>query len=146
MATVSAAAATRKRGERAMPVAPVSTRILAIAARRRPVVAFAQRVETDCGLGPDACDFLFGNPQETPLRGLVEALIRHAEPRDVRWFGYKKYDSAAREAVARSLNQSRGPMSRRTSPLPPAASARSPQRCWRCSRSVTRCFTRVRAG
>ena len=40
--------------------------------------------------------------------GLVEALIRHAEPRDVHWFAYKKYDPAAREAVARSLRQSRG--------------------------------------
>ena len=62
----------------------------------------------DRGLGPDACDFVFGNPQEPPLRGLVEALIRHAEPRDVHWFAYKKYDPAAREAVARSLRQSRG--------------------------------------
>jgi aspartate aminotransferase len=49
---------------RAMPVATVSTRILAIAAGRRPFMAFAQRVEGDRGLAPDACDFLFGNPQE----------------------------------------------------------------------------------
>jgi aspartate aminotransferase len=110
-------------------------------------MAFAQRVEGDCGLGPDACDFLFGNPQETPLRGLVEALIRHAEPRDVRRFGYKKYDSAAREAVTRSLRQSRG---RPYEPADVAITAGGfgaiAAALLRCSRSATRCFTRVRAG
>ena len=91
-----------------MPVATVSSRMLAIAEEKRTVTAFTERILGDRGLGPGACDFVFGNPQEPPLRGLVEALIRHAEPRDVHWFGYKKYDSAAREAVARSLRQSRG--------------------------------------
>lgn len=42
------------------------------------------------------------------LRGLVEAIIRHAEPHDVHWFGYQKYDPSARDAVARSLSQARG--------------------------------------
>ena len=91
-----------------MPVAPVSSRMLAVAEEMRAVIAFAQRVLEGHGLGPDACDFMFGNPQEPPLRGLVEALIRHTEPRDVHWFGYQKYDPAAREAVARSLRQSYG--------------------------------------
>ena len=91
-----------------MPVAPVSSRMLAVAEEMRAVIAFAQRVVEGHGLGPDACDFMFGNPQEPPLRGLVEAFIRYTEPRDVHWFGYQKYEPAAREAVARSLRQSYG--------------------------------------
>jgi aspartate aminotransferase len=79
----------------------------AAAEDRRLVTRFSQRI-MEHSLGPNACDFLFGNPQEPPLRGLVEALIRHAEPRDVHWFGYGKYDPLAREVVARSLRQSRG--------------------------------------
>jgi aspartate aminotransferase len=86
----------------------VSSRMLAVTEERRAVNVFGRRLLEGHGLGPDACDFMFGNPQEPPLRGLVEALIRHAEPRDVHWFGYQKYDPAAREAVARSLRQSRG--------------------------------------
>lgn len=90
-----------------MPVATVSSRMLASCEEKSAVTAFARRL-VDPGLGPDACDFLFGNPQEQPLRGLVEALIRHAEPRDIHWFGYQKYDPAAREAVASALSRARG--------------------------------------
>ena len=78
-----------------MPVATVSSRMLALSEERRTVTAFTQRIVGDRGLGPDACDFVFGNPQEPPLRGLVEAFIRYAEPRDVHWFAYKNYDPAA---------------------------------------------------
>ncbi len=89
-------------------MATVSSRMLATGEEMRAVIAFAQRVLEGGGLGPDACDFMFGNPQEPPLSGLVEALVRHAEPRDVHWFGYQKHDPSAREAVARSLDRSRG--------------------------------------
>ena len=33
-------------------------------------------------LDPDVADFTFGNPQELPLPGLVEALQRHSVPLD----------------------------------------------------------------
>ena len=89
-----------------MPVATVSSRMLAATEGKRAVTSFGRRVLG--GLGPDACDFMFGNPKEPPLRGLVKALIRHAEPRDVHWFGYQTSDPSAREAVARALCQSRG--------------------------------------
>ena len=91
-----------------MSVATVSSRMMAVADEMRSVMAFGERVLEGSGLGPDACDFMFGNPQEPPLRGLVDAIIRHAEPRDVHWFGYQKYDQAAREAAARSLSRARG--------------------------------------
>ena len=90
-----------------MSDATVSSRMLDVAEEMRAVTAFGQRV-LEGRLGPDACDFMFGNPQEPPLRGLVEAIIRHAEPRDVHWFGYQKYDQSARDAVARTLRKVRG--------------------------------------
>ncbi|TCU15387.1 aminotransferase class I/II-fold pyridoxal phosphate-dependent enzyme [Rhizobium sullae] len=91
-----------------MPIAAVSSRMLAVTEEMRAVMDFAQRVLEGDGLGPDACDFMFGNPQEPPLRGLVDALVRHAEPQDVHWFGYQKYDAVARETVARKLSETRG--------------------------------------
>ncbi|WP_086996090.1 aminotransferase class I/II-fold pyridoxal phosphate-dependent enzyme [Rhizobium sullae] len=91
-----------------MPIAAVSSRMLAVTEEMRAVMDFGQRVLEGDGLGPDACDFMFGNPQEPPLRGLVDALVRHAEPQDVHWFGYQKYDAVARETVARKLSETRG--------------------------------------
>ncbi|WP_431281835.1 aminotransferase class I/II-fold pyridoxal phosphate-dependent enzyme [Humitalea sp. 24SJ18S-53] len=91
-----------------MAIATVSSRMLATAEERRTLRQFVQRVVSERGFGPDACDFTFGNPQEPPLRGLVEALIRHAEPRGVHWFAYITHNPVAREAVARSLRQARG--------------------------------------
>ncbi|MEK1890541.1 MAG: aminotransferase class I/II-fold pyridoxal phosphate-dependent enzyme [Phyllobacterium sp.] len=90
-----------------MPIATVSSRMLAVTDEMRTVMDFATKILEGDGLGPDACDFMFGNPQEMPLRGLVDALIRHVEPQDAHWFGYKKYDDVARETVARSLSRAR---------------------------------------
>ena len=112
-----------------MSDATVSSRMLDVAEEMRAVTAFGQRV-LEGRLGPDACDFMFGNPQEPPLRGLVEAIIRHAEPRDVHWFGYQKYDQSARDAVARTLRKVRGSISsRQTSRSQLVASAPSQPRC-----------------
>ncbi|TIU05862.1 MAG: hypothetical protein E5W40_20495, partial [Mesorhizobium sp.] len=68
-----------------VPIATVSSRMLAVTEEMRTVMDFARNVLEGDGLGPDACDFMFGNPQETPLRGFVDALIRHVEPQDVHW-------------------------------------------------------------
>ena len=38
---------------------------------------------------PDMCDFTFGNPQEFPLPGIVEAIQTRAEPQNKDWFAYK---------------------------------------------------------
>ncbi|PWS35168.1 aminotransferase [Falsiroseomonas bella] len=91
-----------------MPIATVSSRMTASIEEMRAVSGFARRILGGGSLGPGACDFLFGNPQEMPLRGFVEALIRHAEPRDPQWFGYQRNEPGAREAVARALRQARG--------------------------------------
>jgi aspartate aminotransferase len=59
-------------------------------------------------LDPDVADFTFGNPQELPLPGLVDALQRHAEPRDKDWFAYKLSEEEPRRVVADSLQRRTG--------------------------------------
>lgn len=54
-------------------------------------------------LDPGIADFTFGNPQEMPLPGLVDALQRHAVPQDKDWFAYKRNEEAPRDVIARSL-------------------------------------------
>lgn len=52
---------------------------------------------------PDACDFVFGNPQEMALPGVVDAIREASIPRDPAWFAYKASEPTARRAVAASL-------------------------------------------
>lgn len=54
-------------------------------------------------LDPGVADFTFGNPQELPLPGLVDALQRHAVPLDKDWFAYKFSEPEPRAVVAASL-------------------------------------------
>jgi aspartate aminotransferase len=57
---------------------------------------------------PGACDFYFGNPQEFPLPGYVEALQRWVPPQDKDGFTYKMSEPAAQRSVARSHHAWRG--------------------------------------
>lgn len=57
---------------------------------------------------PTANDFVVGNPQEMPLPGISDALVKAAEPRDKDWFAYKLSEDASREAVAEALRESHG--------------------------------------
>ncbi len=59
-------------------------------------------------LDPGIADFTFGNPQELPLPGLVDALQRHAVPGDKDWFAYKFSEEEPREVVAASLRDRTG--------------------------------------
>ncbi len=54
------------------------------------------------------CDFTFGNPQEFPLPGLVQALQRNAEPKNHAWFAYKASEVEPREFLAASLSKELG--------------------------------------
>ena len=54
-------------------------------------------------LDPGIADFTFGNPQELPLPGLVDALQRNAIPQDKDWFAYKMSEEEPRGVVAESL-------------------------------------------
>ncbi len=57
---------------------------------------------------PGVADFTFGNPQELPLPGLVDALQRNAVPRDKDWFAYKFSEPEPRAVVAASLTARTG--------------------------------------
>jgi aspartate aminotransferase len=59
-------------------------------------------------LDPDIADFAFGNPQELPLPGLVDALQRNAEPKDKDWFAYKLNEAEPRAVVAEVLQRRTG--------------------------------------
>ena len=50
-------------------------------------------------------DFTLGNPQELPLPGLVDALQRHAVPKDKDWFAYKFNEAEPRAVIAESLRR-----------------------------------------
>lgn len=52
---------------------------------------------------PGACDFVFGNPQEMPLPGVVDAIREASIPQQPHWFAYKQSEAAPRQAVAASL-------------------------------------------
>jgi aspartate aminotransferase len=54
-------------------------------------------------LDPEIADFTFGNPQEMPIPGLVDALQRNAVPRNKDWFAYKFSEAEPRQVVADSL-------------------------------------------
>lgn len=59
-------------------------------------------------LDPDIADFTFGNPQEMPLSGLVDALQRNAVPQNKDWFAYKFSEAEPRQVVADSLRRRTG--------------------------------------
>ena len=59
-------------------------------------------------LDPGIADFTFGNPQELPLPGLVDALQRNAVPHDKDWFAYKMSEEEPRQVVAESIRRRTG--------------------------------------
>ena len=59
-------------------------------------------------LDPGVADFAFGNPQELPLPGLVDALQRRAAPKDKDWFAYKMSEEEPRSVVADVLRERTG--------------------------------------
>ena len=59
-------------------------------------------------LDPGIADFTFGNPQELPLPGLVDALRSNAIPKDKDWFAYKMSEEEPRNVVAGSLRARTG--------------------------------------
>jgi len=87
----------------------ISSRLSALQDRLRPLLDFLNHSEyARRGGDPTIADFVFGNPQEMPLPGLVEAIRHHAVPEDKNWFAYTVHNQAAAEAVAASLAASTG--------------------------------------
>ena len=56
----------------------------------------------------EICDFTFGNPQEFPLPGLVEALQKKAAPQNHSWFAYKASETEPCAFLADSLSRDLG--------------------------------------
>lgn len=52
---------------------------------------------------PGVANFLFGNPHELPLPGIVAALKRHIEPQHKDWFAYQTSQDVACRAIAAGL-------------------------------------------
>jgi aspartate aminotransferase len=52
---------------------------------------------------PAASDLVFGNPNEMPVAGFVDALQHATIPQDHHWFGYKWSEPAAQAVAARAL-------------------------------------------
>src|SRR3546814_7658723 len=57
---------------------------------------------------PGVCDFTFGNPQEFPLPGLVQALHRQADLQSESWYAYKTNEADACAFLAESLSRELG--------------------------------------
>jgi aspartate aminotransferase len=87
----------------------VSTRLAAIQVGLRPLLDFLNHSEHARRIGdPAICDFVFGNPHEMPLRGVVESIQRHADPENKDWFAYTTKIPAAVKAIAISLQARTG--------------------------------------
>ena len=90
-----------------MPDHAVSSRITHALGAMSPFLSFLQdsawsrRDPHD----PRTCDYVFGNPHEMPLPGVVQALQEHVPPRDASWFAYKTSEPEARSTVAASLRE-----------------------------------------
>jgi aspartate aminotransferase len=82
----------------------VSQRIADLETRLRPLLEFLTSSDHARRSGdPDISDFVFGNPHEMPLPGLVDSIRRHAIPEDKSWFAYTVRLPAATQAIAASL-------------------------------------------
>jgi aspartate aminotransferase len=57
---------------------------------------------------PGVSDLVLGNPQEMPLPGFVDAIRRHAVPKNKDWFAYKWSEPEAQDVVAKALREWRG--------------------------------------
>ena len=73
-----------------------------------PFLSFFSGPFARLNLEPDVANFAVGNPQEMPLPAYVDALRRHAEPRDKDWFAYKLSEPASQRTVAATLTARTG--------------------------------------
>ncbi len=87
----------------------ISRRVATLQQNLRPLLDFLSNSAHARRLGdPNIADFVYGNPQEMPIQGLVDAIRHHAIPQSKDWFAYSVQNQAAAEAVAASLATSTG--------------------------------------
>jgi aspartate aminotransferase len=88
---------------------PVARRITNLQHQLGPLLEFLNHSEHSRRIGdPTIADFVFGNPHEMPLGGLVEAIRHHAVPQNKDWFAYTIHHRAGAEAIAASLGRAPG--------------------------------------
>jgi aspartate aminotransferase len=81
----------------------VSPRLTRAAAAAAPIHTFVDSPLARRADDPRAANFLFGNPHELPLAGVVEAMGHFIVPRHKDWFAYQTFQRPAQEAVASGL-------------------------------------------
>src|SRR5690348_14809225 len=87
----------------------ISQRIAAVIDAVAPTMRFfTESTWAQKNSDPDVSDFAFGNPQEMPLPGFVEALGRWSVPQNKDWFAYKNNEPASCAVVASALRERRG--------------------------------------
>jgi aspartate aminotransferase len=82
---------------------PLATRVHRAADAAAPINRFLESPLANRPSGPGVANLLFGNPQEMPLEGFVEALRSRSQPQHKDWFAYTVWHPAAQEAVAGGL-------------------------------------------
>lgn len=89
-----------------MDALPISRRVQDMTAETRPVLQYITDPKwTGLLQDPQACDFVYGNPQEFPLPGITRALQKWAEPQNKDWFAYKMSEPRSQEIVAAALRK-----------------------------------------
>jgi aspartate aminotransferase len=88
--------------------ATATTRIERLAAAMAPILGTFSLPYFERAGDPGIADFVFGNPHEMPLPGLVETLERHVVPQNKDWFAYKMSEPGPRRTVASSLARRTG--------------------------------------
>jgi aspartate aminotransferase len=73
-----------------------------------PFMAFFNGPYATLSQDADAADFAVGNPHEMAIPAYVNAVRRHLEPQDSKWFAYKVSEAHTRQAVARTLTARTG--------------------------------------
>jgi aspartate aminotransferase len=87
----------------------VSRTIASLQERLQPLLDFLNHSEHAKRAGdPSICDFVFGNPHEMPLDGVVDAIRTHAVPRNKDWFAYTVQIRDAARKVADGLTARHG--------------------------------------
>ncbi len=92
-----------------MPAPTISRRLSDLQAALRPLLDFTSHSEHARRSGePGISDFVFGNPHEMPLDGIVAAFQRHVVPANPQWFAYTLTMPAATRAIAHALRSQTG--------------------------------------
>lgn len=87
----------------------VSSRVAAADAAFAPVADFYFRSRYgERRFEPTVSDFTFGNPQEMPLPGLINALHQAAKPLDKNWFAYKTSEPESKDFLAQAAGKELG--------------------------------------